>query len=93
LTVYKIEIDKKSLDFLDSLPTKHKKQIAKKIDNLATDPYPSNAILIKNQKDIWRIRSGDYRIAYTVINNKLLVLVIHIGDRKNFYKYFERVKF
>jgi len=85
---YSIEIERKALDFLKSLPVKHKRQVSKKIESLRTNPYPPGSRQIKGQEAFWRIRSGDYRIAYTVRESRLLVLVVHIGDRKDFYRFF-----
>jgi len=85
---YTIEIERLAKDFLASLSLKKRRQVGKKIDLLGDNPRPPTAKKIKGCQNIWRIRSGDFRIAYTVKHDKLLVLVIHIGDRKDFYRYF-----
>lgn len=87
---YKIKIDRQAVKFLAKLTTKIQGQISDRIDSLAEDPYPSDAEQIQGQEDIWRIRSGAYRIAYTVRKKILCVLVLRIGDRKDFYRYFNR---
>ncbi len=87
---YTVKIDKQALKALGKLPARQKRQIARKIDSLAEDPHPSDATLIKGQEDIWMIRQGSYRIAYKVMKNVLLILVVHIGHRKDFYRYFSR---
>jgi len=35
----------------------------------------------------YKLRAGDYRIIADIINEKLLILVIEIGHRKNIYKH------
>jgi mRNA interferase RelE/StbE len=87
---YRIEIDRQALKVLAALPRKIQRQIAERIDSLAEDPFPSDAQQIKGQEAIWRIRSGRYRIAYTVYRNVLHILVLRIGDRKDFYRHFNR---
>ncbi len=87
---YRIEIDRRALKFLKKLPAKIKRQIAGRIDALADDPFPADAEPIQGQEAIWRIRSGSYRIAYTVRRKVLRVLVLRVGDRKDFYDYFNR---
>ncbi len=87
---YRIEIDRRAVKVLSGLPTKVKRQIAARIDSLAEEPFPADAQQIKGQVDIWRIRSGSYRIAYTVRKKVLCVLVLRIGDRKDFYRHFDR---
>ena len=90
---YEVEIDNRALKALKLLSKSLRGQISKKIDSLKENPYPAGATKIRGQEGIWRVRKGNYRIAYAVIENKLLILVVHIGDRKSFYKYFKRVKF
>ena len=87
---YRIEIDRRALKALAALPRKVRRQIATRIDSLAEEPFPPDAQQLKGQEDIWRIRSGSYRIAYTVRQKVLCVLVLRVGDRKDFYRHFNR---
>lgn len=87
---YRLEIDRQAVKVLAALPKKVQRQIAERIDSLAEEPFPPDAQQIKGQVDIWRIRSGSYRIAYTVHKNVLRILVLRIGDRKEFYRHFDR---
>lgn len=87
---YRIEIDRQALKALAALPKKVQRQVVARIDALAQDPFPPDAQQIKGQEDIWRIRSGSYRIAYTVRQNVLCILVLRVGDRKDFYHHFNR---
>ena len=87
---YRIEIDGQAVKAMARLPKKVLRQIAERIDSLADNPFPPDAEQIKGQVDIWRIRSGDYRIAYTVRKSVLRILVFRVGDRKDFYRYFDR---
>mgnify|MGYP001125550181 CR=1 FL=1 len=87
---YRIEIDRQALKVLATLPKKVQRQIATRIDSLADEPFPPEAQPIKGQQAIWRIRSGSYRIAYTVRQNVLRILVLRVGDRKDFYRHFNQ---
>ena len=40
----------------------------------------------KNYDDIFRLRIGDYRAVFRIIDNKLLVYVFDIGSRGDIYK-------
>ena len=90
---YKIKIDKNASKALAKLPKKVQRQIAHKIDDLAEDPFPQNCTPIGSVKgnDIYRIKSGNYRIGYQVKEKMILILVLRIGHRKDFYEYFERL--
>lgn len=87
---YRIEIDRQAVKAMAGLPKKVQRQIAERIDSLADNPFPPDAEQIKGQTDIWRIRSGEYRIAYTVRRKVLYVLVLRVGARRDFYRYFDR---
>ncbi|MGD0664274.1 MAG: type II toxin-antitoxin system RelE/ParE family toxin [Rhabdochlamydiaceae bacterium] len=84
---YKVEFSKTAEKQLESIPKSDVKRIIKKTEKLATDPFPSGHESIKgSQIDAYRIRQGDYRILYTVHNEKLIVLVVKIGHRREIYR-------
>jgi len=83
---YRIVIDDKALAKLAKLPKKIRRQIADKIDKLASNPRPPGSTVLQQNKSLCRIRSGDYRIVYQIRQEQVLVLVIRIGHRKEVYK-------
>jgi len=58
------------------------------LGKLVDDPHPDGVKNLKGKKysDIWRVRVGDFRICYTIEDNKLIIAVIAIADRKEIYK-------
>lgn len=34
----------------------------------------------------WRLRAGDYRVVYDILDNKLVILVIRVRHRKEVYR-------
>jgi mRNA interferase RelE/StbE len=56
------------------------------IDRLEANPRPVGAERLKGLDDLLRIRVGDYRIIYRVIDDRLVVLVIRIGHRREVYR-------
>ncbi|MHC4476234.1 MAG: type II toxin-antitoxin system RelE family toxin [Planctomycetota bacterium] len=87
-TVYRIEIAEAAANFIRGQPKKVQRQIMRRISTLAQDPYGKGR-KIKSTADVLRIRSGDYRIAYVVKRRRVLVLVLNVGHRSNFYRYYE----
>ncbi len=55
------------------------------IKSLAQNPRPSGYRKLK-ERDAYRIRKGNYRIIYEIIDSMLIVDIIAIGHRKNIYK-------
>lgn len=56
------------------------------IDRLEVSPRPAGAERLKGPDDLLRIRVGDYRIIYRVIDDRLVVLVIRVGHRREVYR-------
>jgi mRNA interferase RelE/StbE len=57
-----------------------------KIENLSIEPRPTGCRKLTGNKHLWRIRVGNYRIVYSIDDNKNLVDVIAVRDRKDAYK-------
>jgi len=56
------------------------------IDLLEEAPRPPRAKKLQGEKNLWRIRVGDYRILYEIQDAKLVVLVIRLAHRKDVYR-------
>jgi len=54
---------------------------------LKDTPRPMGCKKLQGFTDTYRIRTGNYRILYRIEDKKLIVSVIRIADRKDFYKY------
>lgn len=61
------------------------RRVARGIDRLAEDPR-AGAVKLRGADDIWRIRVGDHRILYAIEEDRLLVMVIKIGHRRDVYR-------
>lgn len=83
--MYKIIIKKKAKKFIDKLPKNERKRIASEIGQL---PNGEDIKKLKgeNNKGLFRLRVGDYRIIYSVDNGELIVYVIDAGNRGEIYK-------
>lgn len=86
---FQIEITKSAKKQLERLPKRDQRRIRKKIDALPDNPKPQGAKKLKGVGELHRIRSGDYRIIYQILKNRLIILVLRIGNRKEVY---ERLK-
>ncbi len=79
-----------ALNYLESCAAKIRGQIKKKIDALAINPNPPGSKKLHGVADgeypIYRVRSGDYRILYSVRNNPDQIVVLDIGNRKDIYR-------
>ena len=62
------------------------------IDALADNPIPEGAVKLQGVKGLWRIRSGEYRIIYTIERMEITVVILKINDRKNVYRNLKNIK-
>ncbi len=84
---YKIEISKKSIKFMKTLPKHEYKKILESIDSLRDDPRPRWMEKLKGLKnDFFRISWGNYRMIYTIEDHLLLITIVKIDGRDDSYK-------
>lgn len=84
---YELEISADARDFLRALDRPNRVRISQRINALATEPRPSGHKKLKGQsEDIYRIRSGNYRVLYVIRDDVLKVIVIKVDDRKDAYR-------
>lgn len=58
--------------------------LEKNIKN-STNPRMHGKALVKNKSGQWRYRIGDYRVICEILDNKVVVLVLEIGHRREVY--------
>jgi len=85
--MYTVVFTKQADKTLKRLPRQTAKLIAEKIQLLAEDPYQPNPNVTKLQnREGYRLRMGDWRIIYEIINNELVIVVLKIGPRGSVYE-------
>ncbi len=61
--------------------------IRSKIDALAADPYaPNNNVKKLKGSDDYRLRVGDWRVIYSLIDARLVIVVVRIAPRGGVYE-------
>ena len=83
--IYKVNIRRKAQKQLAKIPTNDYKKVKQAIMDLEHDPRPPGSQKLKGRPG-WRIRQGDYRVIYEIQDDKLIVLVLEVGDRKDIYR-------
>jgi len=56
------------------------------VEALADEPHPPGSKKLRGAEHLWRIRTGDYRIIYSLDAGLLVIEVIKIGHRQSVYK-------
>lgn len=63
-----------------------RRRVQAAIELLATEPRPPAATRLVGGAGEWRVRTGDYRIVYEIVDKRLLVLVLSVGHRREVYR-------
>jgi len=83
--MYEIILESSAIKFLKRLDNNIRKIIIQKMEKLKTNPH-LGIRLIGNFKGLWKYRMGNYRLIYKIDNNKLVIVGVDIGHRRNIYK-------
>jgi len=84
--IYRIEIKKSAEKEINTLPLDIVERVLQLLDQLSIDPRPSSVKKLRGQKNMYRMRIGDYRVIYNIEDKILHILVLKAGHRKDVYK-------
>ena len=82
---YSIRIKRSAARELDRVPKIDRQQILHAVDRLAKQPLAGSA-LKGDLRGLRRVRVGNYRIVYEVLDDALVVLVVRVGHRRDSYR-------
>ena len=83
---YTIEFRPAAARDLRKLPADDRRRIGARIDALAADPRPAGVKRLAASEKLYRLRVGDYRILYQILDRVLRILVVKIGHRRDVYR-------
>jgi len=86
--MYQIQLHKRVIKFINSRTPKEKKVIKAKFELLAQNPYPTTEQLdLKKLKNRYgfRLRIGDYRFIYDIVEDELVIYIEYGGNRGDIY--------
>ena len=62
------------------------KKIKSYLENILNNPRSRGKMLQANRSGQWRYRIGDYRVIVNIQDEKLIILALEIGHRREIYK-------
>ena len=86
MSAYNVEVSRRAVKALGALPRRERQRIRAAIDLLADNPRPPGCVAMAGEGRAYRVRVGDYRIVYEVLDDRLVVQVIRIGHRRDVYR-------
>ena len=82
---WRIEIKASAAKEIAALPRREQRRVVRAIESLADDPRPAGARKLVGGEDAYRVRAGDYRIIYQILDKVLVVHVVRVGHRRDVY--------
>lgn len=82
---YSVRINRSAAKELEIVPPKDRKRIIKRIEGLAREPRPPGCEKLSGEEK-YRLRQGDYRILYEIVDRELIVTVVKVGNRRDVYR-------
>ncbi len=83
---YSIELVPAAMRALRKLTVDVRQRVSDTIGELADDPRPPGVRKLSGSDDVYRVRTGDYRILYQIHDELLVVLVVDVGHRRDVYR-------
>jgi len=82
---YSVTFARSARKELESLPATIVGRIFPKIESLSKNPRPSGCKKLKGSTNLWRIRVGEYRVVYTILDGIVCVEIIAVRHRSDSY--------
>ena len=85
-----VEVSESALRELDKLDPQHARRILKFLDDrvAGSDDPRAEGQALQGAKlgEFWKYRVGDYRLICKIVDERLIVLVLRIGHRREIYR-------
>ena len=83
---YEVQILPKAARQIKALSVEVRQDIAFIIQSLANDQRPIGVKKLSGEKDIYRVRVGNYGVLYRIVDKVLVVVVVSVGHRREVYR-------
>jgi len=78
---YEIEYSAAAAKAIRRLPGNVQRRVVGKVEALAQNPRPHGAEKLAGH-EAYRLRVGDYRIIYAIADERLVVVIVDVGHRR-----------
>lgn len=82
---WRLKVERPAQKSLRALPDATRRRIVLALNELAADPYAARNVKALVDRRGFRLRVGEYRVAFTLHPDDRLVNVERIGSRSDFY--------
>jgi mRNA interferase RelE/StbE len=82
---YELRIKESVAKDLRRIPAKDIERILQRIESLHAQPRPVGCEKLSSLER-YRLRQGDYRIVYEILDNEFIIIVVKVSHRRSAYK-------
>ena len=83
---YSVTFARSARKELEKLPSSTARRIIEHIEALLINPRTTRSVKLQGNRNLWRIRVGDYRIIYRVDDGARIIDVSVIRHRRDAYR-------
>ena len=84
---YTVEIARRAVRSIAGLPRKEQQRVRAAIDLLADEPRPPGCVVLADEDYVYRVRVGNYRILYEILDARLVIQVVRDAHRRDGYQH------
>jgi mRNA interferase RelE/StbE len=82
---YSVLVKRSAAKEIEALPPKDRRRVVARIQGLSGNPRPAGCEKLSGEEK-YRLRQGNYRILYEIIDRELSVTVVRVGNRGEVYR-------
>lgn len=82
---YQVQFTTAASRQVKKLPRPARDKVLAAIATLAHDPRPHGSRKLTGEENAWRVRVGDYRVIYDVVDQLLEITVVRAAHRREVY--------
>lgn len=83
---YSVVVARRAIRSIARLSRQDQRRVQAAIDLLADEPRPPGCVALAGEESVYRVRIGNYRILYEVIDARLVIQVVRVGHRRDVYR-------
>jgi len=83
--MFEFDVSRQAEKFLKKCDKQLTSRILDKLNGLAVEPVPHNAVRIVGEERTFRVRIGDYRVLYEIDWQNKIIIIVVIDKRPHAY--------
>lgn len=85
---YSVTFARSARKELEKLPSSVARRIIERIETLLINPRTTRSVKLQGNRNLWRIRVGDYRVIYRINDAEWIIDISIIRHRRDAYRDF-----